>query len=89
MGIFDMTKVGKKCGMKGIISTEEGIKCFEELGFTRPCAAIWAYNAKYDSKHCFGTCIKNYFAPYNGAAPQCKLNDCLDCDEVKSGPLFK
>ena len=26
---------------------------------------------------------------YNGPAPKCELNDCLQCDEDKSGPIFQ
>ena len=52
MKYFDMTSVGKECGIKTGILTAYGIRCFEDLGMTTPCASIWAYNAKYDSDVC-------------------------------------
>ena len=89
MKIFDMAAAGKICAIKSLFSLEHGINCFESHGFTRPCAAIWTYNAIHDSKACFATCVINYFTNYNGPPPSCKLNNCLDCDEEEAGPLFK
>ena len=77
MKYFDMTSVGKECGIKGNILLEYGIRCFQDLGMTRPCATIWAYNAKYDSSQCESICLKDFFEDYNGPAPTCALNDCL------------
>ena len=90
MKIFDMVGPGKSCSVIGFFSEKRGIKCFEKLGLTRPCAATWMYNAFNSSKKCFGTCIINFFNPwYNGPVPHCKLNTCINCDEEESGPLFK
>ncbi|GMH52229.1 hypothetical protein TrRE_jg6540 [Triparma retinervis] len=85
----DMTSAGKKCAAKGIINEHWGRKCYEDLGFTTPCATIWNYDGVYDGKECAWTCIKNLSADNNGPPPLCELNDCLQCDEDKAGPVFK
>ena len=77
MNHYDMTSVGKKCGIEAKILTAFGIRCFEELGMTKPCAKIWAYNAKYDGKACESICFREFFKAYNGPPPACALNDCL------------
>lgn len=61
------------------------IKCIEELGFSKPCAQIWAYNAKNTQAKCFDICIQDNI--YNN--PDGSLGACLDCDERLSGPVFK
>lgn len=33
--------------------------------------------------------MKYLFTPANGPEPSCMLNECLYCDEVKSGPVFQ
>jgi len=86
--IFDMTSAGKKCGVKTMISESWGTSCFEDLGFTTPCAKIWMLDAKYDTKGCKWICIKQLFKAYN-LPPDCRLNECLQCDEDVAGPLFK
>ena len=89
MAIPDMTSAGKKCATKGLIHESWGKKCYEELGYTTPCASIWNYDGIYDGKKCFGVCIKELFSDLNGPPPMCELNECLKCDEVEAGPLFK
>lgn len=88
MAIKDMTKVGKRCGVEAVISMKTGIKCFHNLGFSVPCAEIWAYDAVADAKPCGGICLRDIRKPYN-IPPACQINDCLQCDEEKSGPIFK
>jgi len=42
--------------------------------------------------HCFDTCFDFTFLSEginNGPPPNCKLADCLNCDEVMSGPIFQ
>lgn len=85
----DMTSAGKKCATKGIINEHWGKKCYEDLGFTPPCATIWNYDGVYDGKECAWTCIRNLRSDNNGPPPLCELNDCLQCDEDKAGPAFK
>lgn len=61
------------------------IACIEAIGFSKACAQIWAYNAKNTQKECFEICIKNN--TYNNEDGS--LSECLQCDENKSGPVFK
>lgn len=61
------------------------VACIEDLGFTKPCAQIWAYNVKNTQVECFAVCISDTL--YNN--PDGSLSDCLQCDETKSGPVFK
>jgi hypothetical protein len=89
MQLFDMTSVGKKCGERGIFDEKAGHKCFKDLGFTDACATIWNYDAIFDGKACGGICLKDLKQPYNLPAKNCSINDCLQCDEDKAGPVFK
>lgn len=64
---------------------EDLVLCIEAIGFTKPCAQIWAYNAKNTQVECFAVCISDTL--YN--KPDGTLSDCLQCDETISGPIFK
>lgn len=61
------------------------ISCIQALGFSKPCAQIWAYNTKNTQAECFEVCISNN--TYNNEDGS--LSECLQCDETKSGPVFK
>lgn len=89
MAIEDLTTPGKKCGVQGVLNEALGLKCFENLGFTTPCAQIWNYDAIADAGFCGAICATEIKAPDNGPPPLCPLNKCLQCDEDKAGPLFK
>ena len=58
------------------------------FGFSDSCSDVWVYNSRNTFRNCFSTCIYHLFmnTPYsvNG-----ELNDCIKCDEMKSGPVFK
>merc|ERR1711976_334099 len=88
ISVPDMTKVGKECGLEAVLDIDLGIKCFQKLGMTKPCARIWAYDAVADTGPCGAICFKDLRQPYN-IPPTCKLNDCLQCDEDHAGPVFK
>lgn len=79
------------CGFRGRKSQEDGIKCFQELGFTEACATTWFYNTKQTAAECIGLCVPFTLLglPANKSPPKCKLASCLECDEVKAGPVFK
>lgn len=62
------------------------IVCIEALGFSHPCAQIWAYNTKNTQTMCLTQCL-DMGATYHN--PDGSLNACLECDEVNSGPVFK
>lgn len=79
------------CGIRGFGSTEDGIQCFQELGFSRSCAAAWQYNTVTTREFCIDQCADFYLnskSP-NGPPPECALDPCIECDEIIAGPIFK
>lgn len=70
----------------------EGMDCFvKELGMTESCARIWLDNARNTGQECGVPCVAADVADFNnnGPPPECKLNECLRCDEDNSGDVFK
>jgi len=63
------------------------VSCLEGLGFTRPCAQIWAWNTQHTRSKCLEPCLLLGGDPYHQADGG--LNACLACDEKESGPHFK
>lgn len=59
----------------------------DRLGFTRPCAQIWAYNTINTREHCLAVCFAALGDPYHDQDGS--LNPCIQCDEDESGPVFK
>jgi len=51
---------------------------------------MWVHNSGQTRDYCGITCLafNAENRPNNGPPPQCTLDECLDCDETKSGPLF-
>jgi hypothetical protein len=85
-GNLDIGADVKACGLENLSQPfNKLVLCIEQLGFTRPCAQIWAYNVKNTQKYCLEECLKN--DPYN--MPNGALSPCLACDENYSGPVFK
>ena len=80
----DLTAAGTKCTIKGILFGES-VDCYMNLGFTKSCATVWAYNSQHTTENCLG-CGLPGTSP--GPAPDCKLNPCVECDAEKSGPTF-
>lgn len=61
-----------------------------KTGFTEACSQIWAFDTNNTRRECMWTCIwwqKIRHAPY--IMPDGSLNPCIQCDEDKSGPIFK
>jgi hypothetical protein len=88
---LDLTAEGKRCAAIGIASERLGQRCYEELGMTEACAAIWLYNSLYTGDVCRGVCVgfTAIGAENNGPPPECELARCLQCDEDEAGPNFK
>ena len=86
-------KCCRKNGCKGFLNKKWNLECLTKLGLTLPCAEIWYYNSKNTRKKCLKPCLRDWNQPYNvpseSACPNCTLNSCLQCDETKSGPIFK
>ena len=85
----DLTKNGRTCGLKGYLSSKWSVKCFTDLGMTDACAQIWYYNTVNTGKECLWPCLKMWIEGKSNTNPDGSLNDCLQCDEDKSGPVFK
>jgi len=86
-----LTTEGKFCSAKTTISIEGGAACYQNLGMTKSCAKVWA-EAEYNTfTECFTECFLqdlNQDQPNNGPFPECKLNDCLQCDADKSAEIL-
>jgi hypothetical protein len=86
----DLTTEGTFCSSKGTISVEGGAACYRILGMTDACAKIWAEAEANTFVDCFTECFLKDFTqnqPNNGPFPECKLNDCLQCDQDQSAQI--
>jgi hypothetical protein len=84
----DLTDPVRACGLAFPSGpAEEHIACLRELGFTEPCAQIWFYNTVHTRQACLAPCLRTLDDPYH--LPDGGLNECILCDEVQSGPVFK
>lgn len=84
----DLTEPVRACAVQGLGGKDdEALKCLMEIGFDRPCAQIWFYNTTNTRKECLGKCLLLLEAPHH--TKDGKLNECIQCDEDKSGDVFK
>lgn len=83
---LDLGASVRKLALKNFSKPFDSLQvALESLGFTKPCAQIWAFNTRNTQKKCFAVCItNNRYNKKNG-----DLSKCLQCDETKSGPVFK
>lgn len=85
---LDLATPVRDCGIKYLSGPAEmHIQCLQDIGFTTPCAQIWYYNTLHTRAACELPCFSTLGKPYqleNGS-----LNECLQCDEDQSGPIFK
>jgi hypothetical protein len=81
------------CGIRGRLRGEaEGVSCFLGLGFTESCARIWFYSARNTARRCLRECAPFVLlggSPNAASEPGCPLAPCLECDEERSGPVFR
>lgn len=78
----------KQCGVDTFgQGFEANVRCLEALGFTRPCAQVWAWNTANTRRSCLEPCVLHGDDAYHLADGG--LNACLACDEKQSGPVFK
>jgi len=80
----DLTSPVRKCGMQ-----PGTLGCLEGLGFSHACAQIWNFNVQNTKRECFGVCMRSWMSAEPSTTPDGGLNDCLQCDEDRSGPVFK
>ncbi|MEE2644987.1 MAG: hypothetical protein VYD19_08645 [Myxococcota bacterium] len=83
----DLTDPVRRCGLAGLNDLAQTQGCLEELGFSSPCASIWAYNVQHTRQRCLEPCLAALRSPHH--EEDGRLNACLSCDEEESGPVFK
>jgi hypothetical protein len=92
----DLGETVRDCSVQNLIAPFPTlVDCIQNIGFSKPCAQIWAYNARNTQRRCFEPCIEsvlsealfNVVIPYNN--PDGTLSPCISCDEIISGPIFK
>jgi hypothetical protein len=83
----DLTYAVRSCSFN--VARGPILSCLENIGFSRDCALTWYYNIRNTGRQCLGTCLASWIRrePLNKADGT--LNGCLQCDEDKSGPIFK
>lgn len=86
-GTPDLTAPVRQCGLDHLADFAGLVTCLEGLGFTPPCAQVWAYNTDHTRAACGSVCLRLLRAPYH--LPDGGLNECLLCDETQSGEVFK
>jgi len=82
----DLTAPVRACGLSSA-TFEANVACLQGLGFDLPCAQVWAYNTAHTRSACLAPCLAALDQPYH--LPDGRLNDCLRCDEERSGAVFK
>ncbi|MBV8404255.1 MAG: hypothetical protein JO203_08675 [Gammaproteobacteria bacterium] len=83
----DLTTPVRRCGIDWGSSTR--LMCLEELGLSSACAQTWLYNIDNTRHQCFGVCVWSWITGEAPAHRDGRLNACLQCDEDRSGPIFK
>ena len=83
----NLTNVVRSCGLR--VFDRFITNCLKDLGFTPQCVSIWKYNVYNTRRDCFGICMWAWVTGKPNNKPDGSLNDCLKCDEEKSGPVFK
>jgi hypothetical protein len=84
----DLTAPVRQCAIDHLNDTPEvNMQCLEALGFTAACAQIWYFNTVATRAACVTPCFLAFNEPYH--LPDGSLNECLQCDEDHSGPVFK
>lgn len=82
----DLAAPVRACGLEGG-GADAGVACLRKLGFDLPCAQAWYYDTAHTKAECLTTCLAELSHPYQ--LPDGTLNPCIQCDEEKSGPVFK
>lgn len=83
----NLTAPVRKCGIKW--HKAAGLMCLEDLGFTTACALTWLYDAQNTRHQCFSVCLLSWIVDEAPTGKNGELNACLQCDEDRSGAVFK
>ncbi|GIV33335.1 MAG: hypothetical protein KatS3mg031_0870 [Chitinophagales bacterium] len=82
----DLGLAVKRCVMRHLFGSFDKLyDCILSLGFSEPCAQIWAYNARQTRRKLTFACL--FSMHYN--KKDGRLKRCLQRDEEISGPVFK
>jgi hypothetical protein len=84
----DLTMPVRRCTAFGLTRART-LACLRELGFSEACAATWYYDAMNTRRECGWVCMVSWLSREPSNHPDGRLNDCLQCDEDRSGPIFK
>lgn len=82
----ELTTPVKVCSLKATWNIKVQKRCMKRLGFRDQCLKAWLWNINNTRIHCGKVCVKQMFKRFNSEAGH--LNECLQCDEDKSGPQF-
>lgn len=83
----DLTTPVRNCAMAW--DAAASLKCLQDLGFSTPCAQTWLYDALNTRRHCLAVCMWSLLKAETSTSSDGRLNACLQCDEDRSGPVFK
>jgi len=84
----DLGEAVRQCALLSLGGDmEPTVECITDLGFSEPCAQIWAFNSANTRASCLNPCLAALESPHH--EPDGSLNPCLACDEEESGPVFK
>ena len=83
----DLTAPVRRCGIKW--SASANLMCLEHLGFSAACAQTWLYNVQNTRRQCLSHCLWSWIEGEAPTRTDGRLNACLQCDEDRSGPVFK
>jgi hypothetical protein len=82
----DLTTPVRRCGIRAETSA---LACLEHLGFSAACARTWLYDVQNTRRQCLGVCTWSWIKGETSTRNDGHLNRCLQCDEDRSGPVFK
>jgi hypothetical protein len=98
----DLTEPVRKCSLTGFFDRDlSRLACIASLGFDLPCAQAWEATTRRTAEVCATVCGRQTLdKSSHNKEYRCLdepllleeldlLNDCLACDEVFSGDLFK
>jgi hypothetical protein len=83
----DLTTTVRRCGIK--LSSATSLACLENLKFSSACAKTWLYNLQNTRRECLAVCLWSWLKGEGPTRQDGRLNSCLQCDEVRSGAVFK
>jgi len=84
----DLTTPVRRCAAFGLTRART-LGCLRDLGFSEACAATWYWDAMNTRRECGWACLVSWLSRAPSNRPDGRLNDCLQCDEDRSGPVFK